>query len=168
MQVVSAIQKPPQQNLTLLAPWSQNSSLQKSWSIAYSLYIYLWYLVSGSQNCETLNVAFSNSLKNSIWTCHSFYKSASVLSCSDAGKWILPLALEGTWLSSDYLEALLAQVTLRFRKHYEFVFSLDVIFPIGGRFSEGLLFLFRSRISFFVSIQNIENKNRWDLYLFTH
>ena len=77
----------------------------------------------------------------------------------------------GSWKAPGFhritLEALLAQVTLRFRKHYEFVISLDVIFPLGGHSSRTYYSYSEAESLSLRVFRILENKNR-DLYLFTH
>lgn len=77
----------------------------------------------------------------------------------------------GSWKTPGFhritLEALLAQVTLRFRKHYEFVISLDVIFPLGGHSSQAYYSYSEAESLSLRVFRILENKNR-DLYLFTH
>lgn len=128
------------------------------WSMV-TLYkaFYLWYLVMAAKTMRHSILAFRNSLKISHELVTHFYGAQhQSLSCSDAGKWILPLwFLENTWLSSYYLGSPAGT------GHFEIQETLWICnfpgcyFPVRWTFFPGLLFLFRSRISFFASIQNI-------------
>lgn len=76
----------------------------------------------------------------------------------------------GSWQAPGFhritLEALLAQVTLRFRKHYEFVISLDVIFPLGGH-SSGLTIPIQKQNLFLCEYSEYW-KTKIEIYIYLH